>query len=222
MAHLKIQFEMARTTGIPEDVVVNTFHFSTSSTPLTTADRDACIARVESFYKTTVTGLSWGPHDFLSPVLTGAYTVKAYRMEDPEPRPPIHTVTGTMTVGATPPLPSEVALCVSLAGDIPAGVDPKNYRGRIYLGPFSANGASEATVVSGDGRPHANLRSTLAGAAKALMDQDGTAPVGNQWCVFSRDLGALVPIRRVWVDNSWDTQRRRGTKPTARSQYLHI
>jgi hypothetical protein len=42
---------------------------------------------------------------------------------------------------------------------------------------------------------------------------------GYDWCVYSPTSNMLFPISQIWVDDAWDTQRRRGVKATTRTTY---
>jgi hypothetical protein len=81
-------------TNLPEDVVVNTWHFKHAlDSP---ADDDAIAeqcARLAVFYNEVyrLTGCSFAAW---CPVYTGK--IKVYNLADPTPRPPIHTMTPLM------------------------------------------------------------------------------------------------------------------------------
>jgi len=55
----------------------------------------------------------------------------------------------------------------------------------------------------------------LRGAATYLKGASDAAADWT-WVVYSTVDNAMYPVDNGWVDNSWDTQRRRGVKPTAR------
>jgi hypothetical protein len=38
-----------------------------------------------------------------------------------------------------------------------------------------------------------------------------------KWVVYSPKLDAFAEVDNLWVDNAFDTQRRRGERPTART-----
>jgi len=108
-------------------------------------------------------------------------------------------------------LPAEVTLCISYANDSDTTVSAKRRRGRIYLSGFS-----EASNTAG--RP---ISAVLTGLSDAYRDYVEAANLlsGVTACVWSRANGALYPIERVWVDNEWDIQRRRGRRYTTRNTF---
>lgn len=121
-----------------------------------------------------------------------------------------------VTVGANAPLPSEVACCLSIHGSLAGLVEragttrpAARHRGRLYLGPWDSNWCSQDATTF---RPSAStLANVINGAATTLM---GATDV--TWSVWSRTNKAFYPVSGGFVDNEWDTQRRRGTQATAR------
>jgi hypothetical protein len=98
--------------------------------------------------------------------------------------------------------PTEVALCLSYSADDNAGGTPRR-RGRIYL-PYAGAFA----------RPSAALRNSLLDFGE-LLAQVGTA--GNTtWHMYSVRDAAHKKIESISVDDTWDTQRRRGLRATLR------
>ena len=212
MGYCRAIVELNRDTLIPKDLTVNTWYFeppgaiSSSAADITTA--------LDTFY-TAIGGL-------LSPVLTGTGSVAYYDLEDPEPRVPVATGLITFTPDTTG-LPEEVALCLSFQGAVVSGEAQARRRGRVYLGPLSSDGS---TLFTGYYRPSSGTRSSITTAANALM---GTA--GINWSVFSPttagpppwaagDLAnAFTPVTNGWVDDTFDTQRRRGAPTTARTVF---
>jgi hypothetical protein len=106
-------------------------------------------------------------------------------------------------------LPREVALCISFRAQIPQNIPRARGRGRIFVPGFpeSSNDA---------GRPTPSVQGTLgAGYGNYFNDTLAIdAPIFPG--VFSRTQDFVYPIVEAWVDNEWDTQRRRGTRPTSR------
>jgi hypothetical protein len=71
-------------------------------------------------------------------------------------------------------------------------------------------------------RPTGAIRTALLELATRLGDVGG----GDiDWCVYSPTQFAISgslgpsfePVKHVWVDDAWDTQRSRGLEPTMRS-----
>lgn len=108
------------------------------------------------------------------------------------------------------PLPSEVALCLSFQASIQAGLPQARRRGRVYLGPL------DTPTLGSDGRPETATLNLIAGAATGLLavsDTNGTL----EWGVYSRVTQTLVSVNNGWIDNSYDTQRRRGVRWDSRA-----
>lgn len=88
-------------------------------------------------------------------------------------------------------------------------------RGRVYLGPFGtlANDSSS-------GRPSSTMRTAIRNAAQVLLDASSTSP-GIDWVVMTQAAGPATstPVHDGWIDDAWDTQRRRGIAPSLRSVY---
>lgn len=158
--------------------------------------------------------LDGSPHG--SPVLTVPWTV------------------GAQNAGGAAGLPAEVAVCLSFQGFL--GIDapieggqvelptpraavrmgaPATHlgttrprartRGRVYMGPLSQ--AALGQEVAGRMTIQANFRTTLSEAAKALMDA-----AAFTWMQWSRSANRLQTISDAWVDDAFDTQRRRGER----------
>ncbi len=113
-----------------------------------------------------------------------------------------------------PALPHEVALCLSFF----AGRNLPRSRGRIYVGPF-------AIIANSNGRPTPQLRSSIADRASNVgrttenvtwvMVTNGGTPVRKE------PAGAKV-ITAGWVDDAFDTQRRRGAGPSTRTNWSAV
>ena len=105
-------------------------------------------------------------------------------------------------------MPSEVAVCLSFAGDLTglpeseaAGpVGPvgdihhrARNRGRIFLGGFSTD--ASGGVAPNIGRPLPGLRTDIANAATALRNNAGLAARGISWAIYSRVRDDPSPLR---------------------------
>jgi hypothetical protein len=114
-----------------------------------------------------------------------------------------------------PQMPAETALCLSFGGQ---GALPEARRkGRIYIGPLSG----VAIGSEGEGRysrPHPVLIQTVRLAAQELLNAE-PGPDSLSWVVYSRAAGATTDVQGGWIDNEWDTQRRRGRDATVRTPW---
>jgi hypothetical protein len=146
-------------------------------------------------------------------------TTKLYNMEDTKPRVPLKDESlGLVGAGVSSALPTEVALCLSFQGQRTSGLPQRRRRGRIYLGPFSAN-ANTTT----NGRPLGALQTIIRDAALVLLNAHNGGVGTAQWVVISQaDTPGMqtVYVTDGWVDDAWDTQRRRGVKPSLRMTFV--
>jgi hypothetical protein len=213
MPVFEAQVVMPRVTGLPEDVIVNTFHFFVP----VTYDIDDLVAihgRLVEFYNNDPAGGD-GIHAYLSHVITRstlACNIKFYDLEEPSPRAPVYEQSWTLAApaGSSSPLPSEVALCLSYRGALVSGEVAARRRGRVYIGPLITEAKTTGTS---DPRPTTNVINRWLDAGEALADPDAVSP----WVVWSPTANANTLIEVVWVDNAFDTQRRRGPDATDRT-----
>lgn len=189
-------------SALPEDRFVNTWHFVTNDPKDVAAPKIA--ARLAAFYNA-------GPNQFLSSKVdrgTNKSEVRVYDLDDPIPREP-DVQTWTLSAAPSPsgPLPNEVAVCLSFY----SGRNLPRSRGRIYLGPLDVN-----CMASGgaDQRFSASFSNTLATAVEQL-DNDSSL----LWVVFSRADNDWGQVTNGWIDNAFDTQRRRGADADARKLF---
>lgn len=169
--------------------------------------------------------------------ISGAKLLSVVPAGGGRPRPPAHgspyheqTFTLDATVIANS-LPEEVAVCATLeaAGrglqlvervdGIDAGGEPdrprQRFTGRDYFGPFGQNSGSTHTVdAAGACRPNAALLAGLRGVVARFAEQVNTINPLFFVGVWSRSDGAVRSIDQVRTDDAFDTQRRRGVRPT--------
>jgi len=183
----------------PANFVTNTWH---CLAPDATAGTDFN-GGVRAFYNSLTT--------YLSPLLAqNGHEVKIYDLEDPEPRAPILEFEWNLTSAPSgSALPPEVALCLSFQAEKLSGQTQARRRNRLYIGPL------DTTACGSDGRPAPAFVTAMADAGQAVFDD----AVGEDydWAIFS----TFAPTTGViaangWVDNEFDTQRRRGRVSTAR------
>lgn len=201
-------------TNLPEDRFVNTFHaeWIAPYTDYATAAVQWAVA-VEHFYVTAGSnGRSIG--QLMSPFIS-KLDILVYDMSLPEGEREPYTLESTYTpTSGTNTMPEECAVCLTLHGAPP--ITPRR-RGRLFLGPFkhdsdvidNAN-ASLPTRVNLEGGQA--IGDTIKAAAVALRDYEGF-----NWAIRSVTPSEnYIPITGGWIDNAFDTQRRRGPDPTAR------
>lgn len=213
MALLRAQVAIPRDTGLPEDVSVNTFHFSTTNAAPYAAARTAIASALSTFYG--------GFDEYLGQVNGGPASVKFYDLADPKPRAPLAAPSTFALVTGTNanPLPEEVAICLSFQGAQTSGTSQARRRGRVYLGPLDAL----STISGGRVQPGATYIGAIRTAAAGLLAA-AAASADFDWVVYSPTNAALggaveawyTPVVSGWVDNAFDTQRRRGPTATTR------
>lgn len=194
-------------TGVPEDAATNTFYFASVAEPII-ADTLTISGRLDTFYQTF--------DQYLSPVLsTNTANYKFYKMSDPLPRVPFNTVVASPLVLGAGGTAEEVSICLSYAAAGASGASAARRRGRIFIGPL-ANAAVTLGLSSAFSTPLTAARTALASAAAVLADQSEAF----QWAIYSPTDLIARQIVNGWVDNSFDTQRRRGRRATARSTWF--
>jgi hypothetical protein len=209
MAFIRTMFVGHGPSNLPEDRVVNVFHFATS------ADYTISLPLVETavveFYN-TVAG-SPAPAkavgSYLSPWVQRAVELRSYDLEEVKPRTP--TVL-PFTLPAVEPgggLPEEVAVVCTLHGTPPPAVGPRT-RGRIYIGPL-AMAAMQLGAATAPARPLPAFKDVLKFALERLVNNS------PGWAIRSvTPVQNFVAIDQGYIDDAFDTQRRRGPRTTSR------
>lgn len=209
---LRAQVRLLSDSSLPEDTVVNTWHFASAVTNPDSSYVGANLQPPLGQFYDAIDGL-------LSVGLSGTANVKWYDLIDPEPRVPIAEFNNVNLNLGSGALPSEVALCLSFQGVPVSGQPQARRRGRVYLGPLSDTGVVSAAGV-GDVRPGATAINTVTGAADALLTLSKAA-ADWRWVIHSPTSGPgiSVDVDNGWVDNAFDIQRRRGLRATQRTLF---
>lgn len=198
---------MHHESGLPEDVFVNSWGFRNDGA----TDQEAMAANVQevlsAFYQESFDG---------NPALMNYYPdsiesveLRVYDLGQQPPRIPVivpllnEWVTGTGTN-----FPGEVALCLSFV----ATRNQPRSRGRIYLGPLTSSAGQE---INGVLRPSPTFQSVVANAAVNVLET--SQPV--TWTIISQMDAAAKEVTGGWVDNAWDTVRKRGLMASGREQW---
>lgn len=207
MPYIRAQVSLPMDSGLPEDTAMNVWHFFADAGDDATANLIA--AALKAFYDTVDTYLSTN-------INAAGAVVEFYNLADPEPRVPFHSVNiGADMITSTTALPDEVALCLSFQAAQISGVPQARRRGRVYIGPLGQNAAGAAAAGN---RPAAAFITAMVNAGTALSTASDAAATWS-WVVFSRVLNLGDPVVDGWVDNAFDTQRRRGVDATSRSTF---
>lgn len=198
MALYRCQIILNMDDGLAENAATNTLYFDAD----TEDDLVDVQAAVQDFY-VFVDG-------FMSSLIdTGNVRTEYYRLSDPSPRQPVFEGQITGMVGTTTASPTELAIVLSYQGERVSGLPQARRRGRIFLGPLSGGNVD---------RPSASQVSVLRGAAINLLDASNAA-TGWTWAQYSPTNGIGIDVNNGWVDNEWDTQRRRGRRATERNAW---
>lgn len=153
------------------------------------------------------------PSSMSNVIAQNGHEIKYYDLPGPVPNYPIEEdVFNLASPWTGTPLPSEVALCLSFQGQRVPGFPQARRRGRVYLGPYS-------TTANSSGRPSSTVITNVTTAAATLKSNILALGDDTVWSVWSVADQTGVPIDNGWVDNVWDTQRRRGVEETSRTTW---
>lgn len=201
-----VQMTLPAVTGLPRDAIVNTFALTSGVTvPATLA------ADIEQFWNEPISGL---PSVSLSNYIAGSVSrvdeveIVAYDLTEAEPRTPIPVDGFLLESGTSFALPQEVSLCTSIAAAAAAGSPPARRRGRMYIGPLVTDALEDGATPA---RPAGTLVDLLAQSTERLC-----IALDGRFGVWSRADDVVRAVVRGWVDDEFDTQRRRGWESTYR------
>ena len=201
--------------GLPEDSSVNVWHFDGDDGNTDSAYHSAIITMLTTFYQAIDAAI-------LSGHTSSPAVVTLYDIRDAQPRQPEHTNQIVLTPNAAGLLPNEVAICLSYQAPAVSGLPQARRRGRIFIGPVcQASGA----LSNGEFRLAASSLTIITDAASVLATPLALATVGSMsWSIYSPTTDILSTIDDAfhdvdngWVDNAYDTQRRRGAGATVRT-----
>lgn len=209
-------------SGLPEDVATNTAWFASTEPDAPGFDMSEITARWKAAVDSMHLGagpISGANSAWASSLAGSEGHVSILRMVEPTPRDPyVFPCTFTARTSGSN-LPSEVSLCGSFRAVNISGVPNARRRGRLYIGPFS----SAALNASGVSRPNSSLEAAVERFIEALSTpvlEDGEAITHR---VYSSLETSSWPegaeVNTGWVDNEWDTQRRRGNRSTGRNTF---
>ncbi len=196
-------------TNLPEDDVINTFTFTELPPGTTNADVKTMCSELYNGIGPALQPISW----WLSKAIThgtNAASAEVFDLSLPQPRVPIlATPFDIGNSGGSGPLPLEVALCLSFKGIMSSGDVAARHRGRVYIGPLVTEACDN--TIDEMPVPDAALVETLLDRATFLNTFTNGA-----WGIWSRADDSVYEVTSAWVDNEFDTQRRRGRRATSR------
>jgi len=179
------------TTAFPRDRVYINPHFETT-TVLIADDADRlCEDLADALMGWVLYAGSW------------EISVKAYKAEGVPPHKPVGAAVRNPGAAGAAGQPRELACCLSFY----AGTNSPSRRGRLYIPLFvvSAQQATERIGVPVRGK---------VGQLPAIFAALGGADV--DWVVWSKTNGQANKVTNWFVDDEWDTVRRRGLKALTR------
>ena len=208
MTDIRCIATMKKSGAVPKDRFVNTWCFTGTDSAATMAANASTL--LLTFYKTVASPATVAVSGFIAPCVSravGDFTLQFYNLADPTPRVPILTTADNIAnnVGGTAALPSEVAACLSFQATRVSGISQARRRGRVYIGPLGNQCAAGGLTAFATVDPGFSL--ALRSAA-LRMKASGTA--GTSWAVWSPTSGVARVVNDGWVDDAFDTQRRRG------------
>jgi hypothetical protein len=212
MPLFQVQSVLHTTNNLPADFVTNTWWISVRNDVIGSPTQEELVDGINGHLVTFYDAI----RQDLSPLLSvTGHEFKWYAMEDPTPRTPkyLHSWTFGSAFGGFA-MPSEVALVSSYQATKQSGVAQATRRNRIFLGPMNTS-AQDAVL----GRPATATVVRITDAAEAFAATSDGAN-GWSWRVYSGKTGEDHPIADGWVDNAWDTQRRRGIDPSSRTVWV--
>ena len=199
-------------SGLPEDVITNTLYFQDLSVNQDVqVFADLVHPHVSTFFGSIYDG---SMPSYIAPSAT--WEARYYTVGPPPPNYPVVKPLIT-TVGPaqfTPTVvPTEVACVLSFHGDQIAGVAAASRRGRIYFGGLH-DSAIVASTLSPAYQPPMLSAAWINNVRLAAIDL-ANAPI--RWVVWSPTTQQTSQVTGGWIDNSPDTQRRRGIEATVRT-----
>lgn len=224
-AVLHITAALQHKSGIPRDKTMNTWTFFNPGGfgADKIADANVCITKLNAFYDNidgvaiaqniqTTNGLHYQVFDVSS------------HLDGSAAGPPILEVDHSVSPQATNiPLPNEVAIAITFKAAYgtasefgPGGTRPRaRLRSRVYIGPLpTAVVAAAATITEPIVDP-----ATVTALRTAALTLSGDSVGGWLLGVWSRTDQAVRDVVGGWIDNAFDTQRRRGNDATLRTTF---
>jgi len=217
MALIRAVHTFQSNTGVPADAVVNVTHWTTPDASPGGVVLQEIITKIRKFYDEPTENAP----NVCTMLSTTALSslgarIQLYNLANPKPRSPLVTDL-RQAPGFGPSLyPNEVALVLSYSSTPAPGVLQRRRRGRLYLGPLSSQ-PSLVAGATGDNRPSALAMRTLKQAGERMA----TKAIGDlvEWVTLSTIDAVTGKVVKGFVDNSYDTQRRRGTRATNRDTF---
>lgn len=218
---------LASISGAPADDVENEFVFNMNT--FDSDDADDIATALMSFYNTVqvIPGEDLRVCSFLNATVSRAIDAVEIRMYDltghldgSDHGSPDFVRNGTLEIEypGESAIPNECAVRLSIhasqVGVLEKSGDTRprgRRRGGVFIGPLN----TKSVAISGGNAVVATpLRDTLTVAATELL-----GALDNGWSVWSRTDAVIRPVVGGWVDNAFDTIRKRGHDYTVRTVF---
>lgn len=243
MAIIRVNAVLKHHGGLARDNVVNSFHFEGNPVGM---DWGAFLLAVRGFYyvvdPTAISNVAHYLSHTVDTIDMHAYivpgTIDPATGRETTSGPPVGSLLGgandlaNSPKGSAADLPAECAIAISYQGTPGPGLVQRRRRGRVFIGPLNNFCVDTNTLGA---RPTARVRQDLAAAFnRMLVNTDGLA----EHVIYSRpfagrvgavkdngepkpDLppraGVTVGTDQIWVDDEFDTIRKRGLLRTGRT-----
>lgn len=247
MTCARFEVRLHSDTGLPEDDCVNVWHAAVASDVSDATLTTACDKLMTFYYSEQAAIPNTRISYYFSPTLksgAGGTTFRVFTFDETDTSSPgggpvigaprIESVrNGETDFASSTPLPEEVAICLSMTtvgyltfpehqsagAPGPEGdIHPRaRRRGRVYLGPLNS---AAIEVVNSRPQVKTNLRTNIADAFGTLHTAMGTNMTPLQ--VFSRTDHAMRRVNGIWIDDAFDTVRRRGLAATTRTTRAYL
>jgi len=204
---LRAQVILHTKDNLAENYVTNSWCISAASVPAL-SDLDDYTDCFKDAYDEFASYLAY-------PIAQNGHEIKWYDLSITSP-PNYPLQINTWNLATNPSaagLPSEVALCLSFQGEKVSGFPQNRRRGRVYIGPIKDSANSGGRPTSATLTDFANTATTLCSDLKAV----GNPALLSVWSHLD---GASVEVHDGWIDDAWDTQRRRGVARTTRTTWV--
>lgn len=203
MALYRALITLDAVTNNPDDVSTNTLYFDVDSVP----DLLGVSEAIEDLYQSMQ--LWWSDR-----LQVNGHTIQFYQLSDPEPRRPVAQYSLSLGDVRDDTLPTECAMCLSYQAAPVSGLPQARRRGRIYVGPLAK------PVCDANGFITPVAAQDLQNGASALLDASDSALTWT-WSTYSPTDNQGHEVKSGWVDNAFDTQRRRGREATQRYTFAN-
>lgn len=210
MSICAIQVVLKTADGISANYCTNTYHADIDRTAISPGPEDLYPIVASAF-----TGMYGDIFGIFGGLEQNGHEITFYDLSEPIPRVPFYMENWDFPAAiSADKLPSEVSIVSSFKTNREAGKSDRNRRNRVYLGPLRPTTLDEST-----GRILDNTRTAIATAFQSIASQSGSEDDWT-WVIYSPTLGESYPVKEGFVNNSFDTQRRRGVASTFRTTWV--